>query len=56
MRKRSVSNRCLLCESAASATDVFCAKAQRQQQMSFVRKRSVSNTDAGQLAVITWMR
>ncbi|MGE7929689.1 hypothetical protein [Lysinibacillus xylanilyticus] len=32
--------------------NVFCAKAQRQQQMFFVRKR----TDAGQLAVIAWMR
>ncbi|MGE7928763.1 hypothetical protein [Lysinibacillus xylanilyticus] len=31
-RKRSVSSRYFLCESAAAATDVFCAKAQRQQQ------------------------
>ncbi|MFB7159458.1 hypothetical protein, partial [Lysinibacillus sp. NPDC056232] len=31
VRKRSDSNRCFLCESAATATDVFCAKAQRQQ-------------------------
>ncbi|MGY3186948.1 hypothetical protein [Lysinibacillus sp. TE18511] len=31
-----------MCESAAAATDVFCAKAQRQRQMFFVRKRSGS--------------
>ncbi|WP_374963048.1 hypothetical protein [Lysinibacillus sp. RS5] len=31
MRKRSVSGRCFLCESAAAAADVFCAKAQQQQ-------------------------
>ncbi|MGE7999818.1 hypothetical protein ACQKOF_14295 [Lysinibacillus sp. NPDC093190] len=43
VRKRSVSNKCFMCESAASATDVLCAKAQRQQQMFYVRKRSVSN-------------
>ncbi|MEB2281417.1 hypothetical protein LAV73_15650 [Lysinibacillus xylanilyticus] len=43
MRKRSVSNKCFLCESEASATNVFCAKAKRQQQMFSVRKRSVSN-------------
>ncbi|WP_375200574.1 hypothetical protein [Bacillus sp. RS11] len=43
VRKRSVSNKCFLCESAASATSVFCAKAQRQQQVFFARKRSVSN-------------
>ncbi|MGE7128676.1 hypothetical protein [Lysinibacillus xylanilyticus] len=29
--------------SEASATNVFCAKAKRQQQMFSVRKRSVSN-------------
>ncbi|MGY3188425.1 hypothetical protein ACVWXS_003148 [Lysinibacillus sp. TE18511] len=28
MRKRSVSNKCFLCESVAAATNVFCAKAQ----------------------------
>ncbi|MGE7942141.1 hypothetical protein ACQKNB_08635 [Lysinibacillus xylanilyticus] len=42
VRKRSVSNKCFLCESEASATNVFCAKAKRQQQMFSVRKRSVS--------------
>ncbi|MFJ7733767.1 hypothetical protein ACIQXF_18025 [Lysinibacillus sp. NPDC097231] len=43
VRKRSDSNKCFLCESAATATNVFCAKAQRQQQMFSVRKRSDSN-------------
>jgi hypothetical protein len=34
----------ILCsESKASATDLFCAKAKRQQQMFSVRKRSNSN-------------
>ncbi|MGY3190498.1 hypothetical protein [Lysinibacillus sp. TE18511] len=42
VRKRSVSSRCFLCESEASAADVFCAKAKRQQQMLFVRKRSAN--------------
>ncbi|MGY3188313.1 hypothetical protein [Lysinibacillus sp. TE18511] len=42
VRKRSVSNRCFLCESEASATDVICAKAKRQQQMLFVRKPSAN--------------
>jgi len=32
-----------LCESEATATNVFCAKAKRQQQMFSVRKRSDSN-------------
>jgi len=32
VRKRSVSNKCFLCESEASATDVFCAKAKCQQK------------------------
>ncbi|MGY3190490.1 hypothetical protein [Lysinibacillus sp. TE18511] len=31
-----------LCESEATATNVFCAKAKRQQQMFSVRKQSVS--------------
>ncbi|MFB7156232.1 hypothetical protein [Lysinibacillus sp. NPDC056232] len=43
MRKRSDSNKCFLCESGATATNVFCAKAERQQQMFSVRKRSDSN-------------
>ncbi|MGE7915625.1 hypothetical protein [Lysinibacillus xylanilyticus] len=43
VRKRSDSNKCFLCESEATATNVFCAKAKRQQQMFSVRKRSVSN-------------
>ncbi|WP_161804422.1 hypothetical protein [Lysinibacillus xylanilyticus] len=43
MRKRSDSNKCFLCESEATATNVFCAKAKRQQQMFSVRKRSGSN-------------
>jgi len=43
VRKRSVSDKCFLCESEASATNVFCAKAKRQQQMFSVRKRSGSN-------------
>jgi len=43
VRKRSDSNKCLLCESAATAANVYCAKAQRQQQMFTVRKRSDSN-------------
>ncbi|WP_161804420.1 hypothetical protein [Lysinibacillus xylanilyticus] len=32
MRKRSDSSKCFLCESEATATNVFCAKAKRQQQ------------------------
>ncbi|KOS63951.1 hypothetical protein [Lysinibacillus sp. FJAT-14222] len=32
-----------LCESEATATNGFCAKAKRQQQMVSVRKRSDSN-------------
>ncbi|MGE7093956.1 hypothetical protein ACQKII_21465 [Lysinibacillus sp. NPDC048646] len=32
MRKRSGGGRCFMCESEAAATDVFCAKAKRQQQ------------------------
>ncbi|WP_143114641.1 hypothetical protein [Lysinibacillus sp. FJAT-14222] len=32
VRKRSDSNKCFLCESEATATNVFCAKAKRQQQ------------------------
>ncbi|MGA3678451.1 hypothetical protein, partial [Lysinibacillus agricola] len=32
-----------LCESEASATNVYCAKAKRQQQMFTVRKQSDSN-------------
>jgi len=54
VRKRSGSNRCFLCESAAAATNVFCAKAQRQQQMFLARKPS--GTDSGQLALTAWMR
>ncbi|MGE7951082.1 hypothetical protein [Lysinibacillus xylanilyticus] len=38
VRKRSDSNKCLLCESEATATNVFCAKAKRQQQMFSVAK------------------
>ncbi|WP_223552831.1 hypothetical protein [Lysinibacillus sphaericus] len=41
-RKRSVSGKCFLRESEASAANVFCAKAKRQRQMFFARKRSVS--------------
>ncbi|TQR34134.1 hypothetical protein C7Y47_09135 [Lysinibacillus sphaericus] len=33
VRKRSDSNKCFLCESEATATNVFCAKAKRQQQL-----------------------
>jgi len=43
VRKRSDSNRYLLCESAATATNLYCAKAKRQQQIFTVRKRSDSN-------------
>ncbi|MGA3600747.1 hypothetical protein, partial [Lysinibacillus agricola] len=43
VRKRGDSNKCFLCESEASATNVFCAKAKRQQQMFSVRKRGDSN-------------
>jgi len=43
VRKRSDSNKCFLCESKATATNVFCAKAKRQQQLFSVRKRSDSN-------------
>ncbi|MFJ7917539.1 MULTISPECIES: hypothetical protein, partial [unclassified Lysinibacillus] len=42
-RKRSVSSRYFLRESEASAADIFCAKAKRQQQIFFARKRSVSS-------------
>ncbi|QPQ32574.1 hypothetical protein [Lysinibacillus sp. JNUCC 51] len=57
MRKRSDSNKCFLCESEATATNVFCAsseatatnvicaEAKRQQQMLSVRKRSDSNNN-----------
>ncbi|MEB2302505.1 hypothetical protein LAV72_23170 [Lysinibacillus xylanilyticus] len=38
MRKRSDSNKCFLCESEATATNVFCAKAKRQQQGVFCAK------------------
>jgi len=38
----SGSGRCFLRESEAAAADVFCAKAKRQQQMFFARKRSGS--------------
>jgi len=38
VRKRSGSNKCFLCESEAAATNVFCAKAKRQQQMFSVAK------------------
>ncbi|MGE7997942.1 hypothetical protein ACQKOF_04575 [Lysinibacillus sp. NPDC093190] len=42
-----------MCESAATATDDFCAKAQRQQQMIFCAKaQRQQQRDAGQLAVI----
>jgi len=41
-RKRSGSGRCFLRESEAAAADVFCAKAKRQRQMFFVRKRSAN--------------
>ncbi|MGA3677166.1 hypothetical protein, partial [Lysinibacillus agricola] len=37
-RKRSVSSKCLLRESEASAANVFCAKAKRQLQLSSVAK------------------
>ncbi|MGE7915870.1 hypothetical protein [Lysinibacillus xylanilyticus] len=43
VRKRSDSNKCFLCESKATATNVFCAKAKRQQRMFSVRKQSDSN-------------
>ncbi|QQP10548.1 hypothetical protein FJQ98_14830 [Lysinibacillus agricola] len=33
VRKRSDSNKCFLCESEATATNVFCAKAKRQPQL-----------------------
>ncbi|MGE7950606.1 hypothetical protein [Lysinibacillus xylanilyticus] len=39
-RKQSVSDKCFLCESEATATNVLSA---RQQQMFSVRKQSVSN-------------
>ncbi|WP_375200099.1 hypothetical protein [Bacillus sp. RS11] len=35
-----------LCESEATATNVFCAKAKRQLQMFSARKRSVSDNYA----------
>jgi len=34
VRKQSDSYKCFLCESKATATNVFCAKAKRQQQLS----------------------
>ncbi|MGE7930011.1 hypothetical protein [Lysinibacillus xylanilyticus] len=37
VRKRSGSGKCLLFESAAAATDVFCVKAQRQQKDNLIR-------------------
>ncbi|WP_285398871.1 hypothetical protein [Lysinibacillus sp. fls2-241-R2A-57] len=44
VRKRSGSNKSLLCESVATATtNLYCAKAKRQQQIFTVRKRSDSN-------------
>ncbi|MGE8002136.1 hypothetical protein [Lysinibacillus sp. NPDC093216] len=33
VRKQRDSNKCFLCESEATATGVFCAKAKRQQQV-----------------------
>ncbi|MFJ8457729.1 hypothetical protein ACIQ57_01245 [Lysinibacillus xylanilyticus] len=33
VRKRSDSYKCFLCESEATATNVFCAKAKRQLQL-----------------------
>ncbi|MGE7944424.1 hypothetical protein ACQKNB_20310 [Lysinibacillus xylanilyticus] len=45
-RKRSGSGRCFLRESEAAAADVFCAKAKRQRQMFFVRKRSANVASA----------
>ncbi|MGE7941429.1 hypothetical protein ACQKNB_05000 [Lysinibacillus xylanilyticus] len=49
MRKRSASvtknAMFFLCESEATATCFFCAKAQRQQHVFSVRKRSDSNTN-----------
>ncbi|WP_374965232.1 hypothetical protein [Lysinibacillus sp. RS5] len=51
VRKRSAN--------VAAATDVFCAKAKRQQRV-FVcakaKRQRQHSTDAGQLAVIAWMR
>ncbi|KOS59914.1 hypothetical protein [Lysinibacillus sp. FJAT-14222] len=43
VRKQSNSSKCFLCESEATAANVLCAKAKRQQQMFYVRKRSDSN-------------
>ncbi|TDY07318.1 UNVERIFIED_CONTAM: hypothetical protein BJ099_10436 [Lysinibacillus xylanilyticus] len=64
VRKRSTN--------AVAATNVFCAKAKRQQQRVFVcakakrqqkdficakaKRQRQHSTDAGQLAVIAWMR
>ncbi|WP_374965657.1 hypothetical protein [Lysinibacillus sp. RS5] len=44
-RKRSVSDKCFLCESEASATNVFCAKAKRQQQMFYLCESEASATN-----------
>ncbi|MFJ8457875.1 hypothetical protein ACIQ57_01975 [Lysinibacillus xylanilyticus] len=41
-RKQSVSNKCFLCESEASATNVFCAKAKRQQQSARSEQKSIT--------------
>ncbi|MDM5246635.1 hypothetical protein [Lysinibacillus sp. G4S2] len=42
VRKRSDSNKCFLCESEATATNVFCAKAKRQQQQ--LRQGKINHT------------
>jgi len=42
LRHRPLGAADFLRESEASATDVFCAKAKRQQQMFFARKRSAN--------------
>ncbi|MGE7914741.1 hypothetical protein [Lysinibacillus xylanilyticus] len=36
-----------MCESKATATNVLCAKAKRQQQILYVRKRSDNSTNVG---------
>ncbi|WP_427109311.1 hypothetical protein [Lysinibacillus xylanilyticus] len=55
VRKRSDSNKCYLCESEATATNVICAKAKRQQQQ-YAKAKMIKSIRTSPLVRMRYMK
>ncbi|MDM5245918.1 hypothetical protein [Lysinibacillus sp. G4S2] len=55
VRKRSDSNKSFLCESEATATNLFCAKAKRQQQQSAQSERKSTPRYGNRLYYVSYL-